>query len=145
MTTANGMYSYDYVFYNKKLSEWIEIVHKDMTIKSGWNITPLIQGQFGYDNYALSIGYFFTNYNQNLTDNELASLVHDGWTINYIYWRDHEPWKKSKDYYSPASPLGDVRRNDCANKKYKDLNIEEQKKDLMVVYCILENLRSIET
>jgi hypothetical protein len=148
MTTANGQYQYDAIFFEKTLDEWIQITHKHNSISNGWSYFPLKRGAFGYDNLAMSIGHILSlypdmiNYSKNDTDiiDALAEGVHKGWTVNYLYWRDHEPWKKNQNYIKPAQTLGDSRRNHCAETQYSDLPEEEKKKDMIIAEFIYDCL-----
>src|SRR5438874_7188138 len=113
--TANGKYKYDQIFMGTTLDEWIQLVHKDNAQVNHWKYNPLKKGSFGYDNLALSIGDVLTDYPEMKTYSKdetdiievLAEKIHIGWTENYLYWRDHQPWLKNKNYTKPAQTLGD--------------------------------------
>src|SRR5436190_1341988 len=126
MTTANGQYSYEQYFGTYKLSELIQSCHKVLMEASGWKLTILQPGQFGYDNLAVSISHALTNRTDRMTTEQIAELIHEGWAINYVYWRDHEPYLTNPLYKKPFNPLGDERRNKCADSAYADLDAEEQ-------------------
>ncbi len=127
------------------MEEWVEIVNKYNSMMNHWKYNKLQAGAFGFDNIVLSLYYLFENSkSSDLTkDNieKLSDLIHQGWIVNYVYWRDNQPWKKNKDYIKPSSPLGDKRRNDCAATKYNDLSEEEKEKDRIIVKCVLENIQ----
>jgi hypothetical protein len=135
MTTANGMYSYDTLFYSKKLSEWVDISHRYMTRAEGWQYRPLHPETYGYDNHAMSIATMLTEGTQPEIKNieKLSSAVHDGWTLNYCWWRDNKPQRAHK-------PLGDDERNKLAATPYSELPEREKEKDRMVVRAILFEL-----
>lgn len=143
--TANQKYNYDLVFFQRTLHDWVQIVHKNNAIINKWYYQPLQPGAFGYDNLIVSLYYLFTQ-NQNkllptLENNDfLADLVHQGWCENYLFWRDHQPWKTNKNYVKPAKTLGDDRRNLCAISSYDNLPQEEKIKDLDIVNCIRQTL-----
>jgi hypothetical protein len=139
-TTANQKYQFKTEYFNKPLSKWIEICHRHMSLKSGWGFQPLLPGTFGYDNQAMSIGHLFDNYNSKLTVEGTAALIHEGWVINYLFWRDNSPWLRDKRYKKPSKPLNDKRRNHCAATEYSELPKDEQDKDVMLAECILSNL-----
>ncbi len=143
--SANNSVIYSKVYYDYSLEEWVEIVHKYNSLKHNWNYIKLEAGTFGFDNIVISLYYLFENSNyDDLRESnieKLSNLIHEGLIINYIYWRDNRPWEKSEDYIKPYSPLGDERRNYCAETKYNELNEEEKEKDRIIVKCILENIQ----
>ena len=135
--TSNNEFKYEHVFNGKPLSEWVNLVHKEFSIHSGWNYYPLKPGMFGFDNMAMSIGYVLRAFDASeecMTDIKVAELVHDGWVANYTYWREHKP---GHPYIPPAKPLGDERRNLCASTIFKDLPQEEKDKDLIIARFLL--------
>jgi hypothetical protein len=145
--TANKQYKYSVKYHNKTLDQWIQIVHKKNAIINKWKVTPLKPGAFGYDNLALSIATVFDNipdikeYNKEKSDiiETMADLIHKGWIINYLYWRDNKPWQ-SKEYTKPAQPLGDERRNKCASLDFTKLPEEEKLKDINIANFLYEEL-----
>lgn len=137
--TANSHYSYTQLFYDKPLDSYIQYCHKVLSDKSGWNYIPLKKGSFGYDNLAVSIGYMLDHYTKNQCKTVCASYVHKGWCINYIYWRDYNPGENNPILYiKPYTPLGDERRNKCAETSYEFLPKDEQDKDLIIVDAVIE-------
>jgi len=109
--TANGYYSYSQLYYNEPLDSYIQYAHKVLSEKSGWNYKPLIKGSFGYDNLAISIGHMLEKYTP-----------------------DHNP----QLYISPYTPLGDERRNQCAETCYEMLTEEEKTKDLIIANAVID-------
>ena len=143
--TANQKYKYNQVFHGHSLDSWIQIVHKNNAEVNKWKYFPLKQGAFGYDNLAISLAYMFTQgdsflVNDNQTDN-LANLIHKGWTENYLYWRDNKPWLTNTNYFKPAQALGDDRRNLCANTNYCDLPEDEKVKDRDIAQFVCNYLK----
>lgn len=140
-TTANGKYNLLQLYYYKPLKEWIARVHAHMSKESGWEYRPLQPGTFGYDGVACSIARVFNAKNtvDQMSLEEIASHVHDGWVENYVYWRDNTPWINSNLYKPPYSPLGDERRNKCAALKFSDLPADEQEKDLVIARYLSAN------
>ena len=132
--TANGMFNYNEVYGNRKLSEWADICHRELSRESKWKYIPLKPGSFGFDNMIMSIGYLFENFTEN-TIEHLADLIHQGWAINYIYWRDNKP---KSPYISPAKALGDKRRNDCAIIGYQNLPDDEKDKDRIIARTLMK-------
>ncbi len=162
--SANNLVNYNKVYYNHSMEEWVEIVNKYNSTANNWTYYKLQAGTFGFDNIVLSLYYLFENSKiSDLTESNIEKLsdyIHEGWIINYTYWRDNEPWTKSddssfgvaatfcsegakkvEDYIKPYSPLGDKRRNDCAATKYNDLSKEEKEKDRIIVKCVLQNIQ----
>jgi len=139
--TANKQYSFNTIYQGKTLADWIIITHREMSRLSGWKYMPLNPGTFGYDNQANSAALALTKYKEGMTRDELASIVHDGWTINYTYWRDNKPWKTDNLYKAPAKPLGDKNRDSCAVTSYENLPQEEKNKDLMIADILLQTLK----
>ena len=131
--TANGQYDYE------PLHVYITTSHRTLSEKSGWTYQELRPGTFGYDSMAVSIGYMLEHYQPNKPIDYYANLVHIGWCINYIYWRDYRPEVKYPELYTgPFNPLGDERRNTCAKTDFKDLPFEEQQKDIIVAESVVD-------
>ena len=134
--TANGKYSYDQIFEDKTLDEWIQRVHKNNCEINGWKIIPLKKGAFGYDNLAISIGDMFTKFphfrspysDSNLAIEILTDIIYKAWRNNYIYWRDNEPWvNEPQKYIIPEISLG--KKYERSNTTFGLLSADEQKKD----------------
>ena len=144
--TANGAICYLSQIFGKYLDDWVQMAHKYNCEKNGWKHMLSIPGSFGYDNLVISLYHVISNNNfdKNLikekTVEELSSLVHDGWSINYIYWRDNKPFINNTQYKPPFKALGDDQRNLCAITKYEDLPEEEKEKDRIIARFILENV-----
>lgn len=128
MTTADGEISYT------PFTEKVQLVHQKNCELNNWNFKPLSPGSYGYDNlvYCLAACQGLSNLE------EMASLIHDAWTVNYIYWRDNSPWEKNSFYRKPFSPLNDERRNMCASLAFSLLPEDEKKKDEILAKIILE-------
>lgn len=141
-TTANGKYRYDRGFHGAPLSEWVQTSHAALARASGWEYRPLRAGTFGHDNLAVSLAHMFTRLGERAGADvdETAARIHDGWTENYVFWRDHEPWKHSPSYYAPFNPLGDPRRERCAQTAYEDLPPDEKEKDLCIAAHVCDRL-----
>ena len=126
--TANQKYKYSQEYFGKTLDSWVQDVHLQVSKINNWTYRPLNKGAFGYDNFAVSIAYLFESLNsEEKKEDEMANIIHQGWIINYVYWRDNQPW--TKGYFKPASPLNDERRNKCALTKFSDL---PQKKKIKI-------------
>lgn len=144
--TANGSICYLSHIFGKYMDEWVQEAHKYNCEKNGWKYMLLIPGTFGYDNLVLSLYHVFSNNNHDKKTihkkslEELSSLVHEGWKINYIYWRDHTPFVNNPQYKPPFKPLGDNQRNLCATLSYEELPEEEKEKDRIIARFILENV-----
>lgn len=133
--TANSHYDYD------PLHPYIIHAHQTLSDKSGWLYQPLQPGTFGYDNLAMSIGYMLEYYQANKPIDFYANLIHVGWAINYVYWRDYQPYLTHPDLYiKPFNPLGDERRNTYAKTSFQDLPKDEQQKDIIVAESIIDLL-----
>jgi hypothetical protein len=139
--TANKLYKYNQEFYNISLDKLVQNTHKYNCEKNKWIYYPLKKGSFGYDNLAVSIGYSLSNYN-NEGINKLAYLIHEGWIINYIYWKDYLPFDRDVKYIKPFNPLNDERRNKCAITKFEDLEKEEQDKDYVIAEYLYEIIKN---
>ena len=138
--TANQTYEYGQAFYGIPLDTWVQNAHKSSCIAYGWKHFPLKKGAFGYDNLAVSIGYTLSHIltAPHDTIDVVSDLIHQGWCINYIYWRDHQPWlNPTYKYIQPYAPLGDERRNTCAQTVFQDLDQEEKDKDIVLARFIL--------
>ncbi len=143
--TANNIYKYDTIYFNKSLDEWIQEVHINNLKYYGWKNIPLKRGCFGYDNIAISLNLLFDQIlnDKTILDNKLlcAHYIHLGWTMNYIYWRDYKPWLTNNNYIKPSKSLNDSRRNNCAKLSFNDLDDEEKEKDLIIVEYLINNIK----
>jgi len=139
--TASGKYNFDTIYNNKPLREWISLINKELCIINNWTYTQLDPGMYGYDNFATSLCYVFMNLDKNLNLLEYADLIHEGWSENYIYWRDNEPYKNNL-YKKPFNPIGTEYKNMLATTEFKLLPIDEQKKDIDIAKILLELLNN---
>jgi hypothetical protein len=146
--TANGMYHYDDISYGLTLHEWVQKLHEYNCTLNGWRVVPLKRGTFGYDNLAMSVGAVFLDefgegaiYSSTISEeiSETASAVHDGRCKNYEFWHDNAPWENLRHLYTkPNAPLGDDRRNRCAELSYSELSEDERAKDDVIARAIME-------
>lgn len=140
--TADGVHNYGDVWNinesgnNVNLAEWVVRVHTFNSQYFKWKYMPLKPGAFGYDNIVHSLAHLFANCSDYSDEEHMADLIHEGWILNYVFWRDNKPFSKNKDYIKPASPLGDERRNTCASTKYSDLVEEEKEKDRVIARLV---------
>ena len=146
--SANGDYKYDREIYYITLDRWAQEAHKFNCISHNWNIEPLKPGNFGYENLIVSLGYTlinckdFTNTVENIET--ISDLIHKGWTINYMFWRDNSPWENTDyKYYKPFPPLGDERRNNCALIDFQDLPQDEKDKDIILAKFLIGKINEI--
>lgn len=137
-TTADGKIEYT------SYAELVQKVHRSNCEHYGWTYTTLQPGAFGYDNLVHSIHalkiWKIDNIDQDWNDklSQLAEIVHNAWIMNYTYWRDQKPYETHPELYrKPYKPIGDVRRDACANTKYGDLPADEQEKDLVLAKIIM--------
>lgn len=131
LSTANGEYKYNEVYFGKSLNYWIQFVHRSNCLKNGWNYTPLKKGGYGYDNIAVCLGDFFNNI-ESYNETTSPINIHNSWMKNYLYWRDNKPWLDSSFLYKrPYKSLGDDRRNSCLV-PYQKLPENGQKKDIQL-------------
>ncbi len=123
--------------------EIVNKVHQQNCQHYGWNYSPLKPGSFGYDNLIYSIDavkkLIFENKSEIKLDS-VAAAIHDGWVVNYLYWRDSSPFLTDQKYKKPYSPLGDERRNKCASQTYSELDPTEKEKDQVLAEIILKLL-----
>lgn len=83
------------------------------------------------------MGFVAENITYKSTIDEIANLIHQGWIINYVFWRDNEPWTFEKiKYQKPYKTLNDEQLNICASTHYEDLVEEEKNKDLILAKWI---------
>jgi hypothetical protein len=147
--TANKMFNYEQEIHGFTIDNWVKNAHKYNCNIHKWSYNPLKKGSFGYDNLAVSIGYTLQNFIFSNKSNDkiidiLAELIHRGWCINYIYWRDNEPeLDKTFKYISPYNKLGDMRRNNCAITDFNDLDKEEKDKDYIIAKFLYNTIYKI--
>lgn len=131
--TANGQYDY------APLQAYITQAHQTLSQKSGWTYQALRPGTFSYDSMAVAIGYMLEHYQPNKPIDYYANLVHVGWSINYVYWRDYHPEVKYPELYTgPFNPLGDEKRNTLAKTAFENLPFEEQLKYIIVAESVVD-------
>lgn len=146
MTTANGKYKYNdkLPIKNIPIDHVVQSCHKYNSLACNWKIIQLNPGTYGYDNLIMSI---MTVIDEIIKDNQIiysklddleyiSSLVHYGWSLNYIYWRDEEPYLKSKLYKKPVKPFNDPRRNKLSLTLYDQLPEEEKKQNQNIALFI---------
>lgn len=142
METSNGMFSYNEMYFDMTLKEWVQTCYVQYAKHYGWTNT-LKPGCYGFDNFACSIAFVLRHVMEHGdTDIETAaSLVHDGWCVNFLEWHTIRPWKYE---YGGRTPRGidDPARVVLAHTPYADLSDEEKKKDLIIAQTILDNLAS---
>jgi hypothetical protein len=143
MISANNKYLYNQKYYGKTLDAWTESAHRYNCLKNGWAYHPLNIGCYGYDTWIVCLGDFFSNYSRNMTCNCIATMMHNSWSKNYIYWRDNQPFLKDKRYMKPVQPLNDTRRNKLAKTSFCKLPNDEIKKNLIIVCFVRENESSL--
>jgi hypothetical protein len=145
--SANGEYKYDEILYFMTLDSWAQEANTFNCISYNWNLSPLKKGNFGYDNLIVSLGYTLINCKKFTEENieNIANLIHEGWIINYTYWRDNEPWLNNTvyKYYRPFVSLGDERRNNCAELEYYQLPQEEKDKDRILAKFLINKMNEI--
>lgn len=147
--TANKLFKYDTVFFDLSLDEWCQKAHKKNCIENRWFHKPLASGAFGYDNLIISLGYTLNKIKESGMDisdidiEKLASWIHEGWGINYLYWRDNKPWTKKHvgNYRRPNKTLNDERRNKCLSLSYDELPEDEKEKDVILAKFIVGMLK----
>lgn len=136
--------SYNDLYNNKTMDQWIQETHAYNSIQNKWKVFPLKQGSYGYDNLCICIHDVFEYLSEN-SEYEyeidiIADIIHEAWIKNYHYWRNNEPWKKNKKYIKPAKPLNDKHRNQCAKTKYQNLPDDEKEKDIIIATFIMDSL-----
>lgn len=165
--TANGMYNYSQEFYGVPLDTWVQNTHKYNCEANKWDYRPLKKGAFGYDNLAVSIGNALSKYepDREYSDAIYTSLykvprmiylrhpskiywlchyIHEGWSMNYIYWRDNSPEKSTEyKYYAPFNPINDERRNHCAVTEFVWLSKEEMDKDEIIAEFLHDEIERL--
>ena len=132
--TANSIVSYSSEVFNHSFEDWVQEAHKYNCEQNGWNFIPLKPGAYGYDSIVMSFHEAFQNpqfctFVAESNIEAIASLVHDGWAINYQFWATTEPYLCNENYIKPYNPINDEQRNMCANADYEDLPEDEKKKD----------------
>lgn len=138
--TANGVYRYDHELQGHTLDWWVQRTHQYNCQQNGWYHHPLKLGAFGYDNLCMSLGRLLEMDLKTMDEWHAADIIHRGWTENYLYWRDNQPWKSNSSYVKPSRPLADTRRDMCAQNQFEDLPSDEQQKDIILAQFVLKEL-----
>lgn len=138
--TANKEYKYDQKFSltgSLLMSDIVNKCHRCFSAKNKWDYKPLFPGTFGYDNMVNSLGHTLKATEEKTGTSKMwPQLIHEGWVRNYLHWRDQKPFESSQLYKRPFAPLGDARRNLCAEQTFNELPSEEQTKDIALAECL---------
>lgn len=131
--TATNDFHYGKNFYGKTLDELVDYVHKKTSQQLHWKYKKLKRGSFGYDSFAMSIGFSLMNISSNIKDG--ASIIHSAWIRNYLFWTYVKPYEILPNHYiKPSKPIDDKRRKNLAKKSYEELeNNEKQINELIFI------------
>ena len=140
------------------LREWGAVAHRALADVYGWSPVPPRAVTFGFNNLVSSVAALLTAWDPARDPardakavEAAASFVHEGWSANYVFWRDHRPWvplsptvtlasRDDAEFVRPHYPLGDARRDACAASTYADLPEAEKEKDRIVARAVLRAL-----
>lgn len=138
------------LFKNLSIYQWIDLIHKDASVEFGIIYKKLEVKSYPYENYlysflcGLSAYYYFGN----LCNIEIMSYyIHEGWSFNYLYWRDNKPWLENTNYLEPERQLGDSVRDTQSLTPYDKLSEKDKDKDRIIariLYRILAKKEKIE-
>ena len=128
--TASGLYSFDTIYFNLSLSEWITNVHRRM-VKIGWANVKIFPGKYGYDTYSYTLVSIFETIMSHKNDIFLyigkvllydiyVEAVHKAWTENYIYWKNNTPYE-SLNYKKPSKPIDNSYNDNFATSYHTNL------------------------
>ncbi len=134
--TASGKYQFNTVYFNKTISEWVNIVNNDISIKNNFKKIHIYPGKYSFDTYIYSLSLILSYIDKNTKDiytymsgildiNEYLELTHKGWKKNYIYWINNLPYKEGI-YKIPSKPLCTDENNKKVTLYYNKLNEETQ-------------------
>ena len=139
--TADGRLALATVVHGRTLSEWGILSHQALAKHYGWTTFPPRPNTFGFNNLVSSAASMLATINAFAGVDAAAAAVHAGWVTNYRYWRDHMPHMAHPGTFAqPGRPLGDARRNACADAAFDDLDDDEKEKDRIVARAILDSL-----
>ena len=146
--TADGYWHYSSCMYGRTLAEWAQLLHLANCKANQWTHRPLRVGSFGFETLVYSAAQTLPVLlvhpeHQPIPENsaffnELCVYVHNAWARVYVHWRDHRP--SSPPYFPPRDPLGDHRRNRCAELSFNDLPEDEKEKDRVIMRALLAQL-----
>lgn len=136
MKTANGLFSYDQVYFNETLDTHANNVNRIVAKKCGWGGWKLNAGMFGYDNFIMSVGYALECPDKSNKET-LCEYAHQGWATNYVFWRDNKPWLTNSFYKKPNKLPGDDRRDKLTVTKYANLPKEEKISNIIIAEYVL--------
>jgi hypothetical protein len=152
--SANGMFLYEDLYCYISLDEWAKMCHRNLSKKMGWAYYSLKKGAYGYDNFIVSIGHMFEQYNkyndENIDNfkarpanvNMMAKWIHEGWVINYLYWCNNKPWLEDHggNYRAPAKLVDFEKRDAFAKSKFFDKENVEKEKELIIARFIFRKM-----
>jgi hypothetical protein len=138
------------LFKNLSISQWIDLIDKDASVEFGIPYKKLEIKSYPYENYLYSFLCGLSAYSHfgNSCDIEILSYyIHEGWSFNYLYWRDNKPWLNNTGYIEPEKMLGDSVRDTLSLTPYNDLSEKDKDKDRIIariLYRILTKKEKIE-
>lgn len=100
--TASGTVSFETIYFNKPISEWVTIINKKIAKPNEFRVIKIHPGKFGYDVLATMINHTFTCINENINDillytrNRLdiqpyLNLIHGSYVECYLFWKNFSP------------------------------------------------------
>lgn len=138
------------LFKNLSINQWIDAIHKEASREFGVKYKSLEIKSYVYENYLYSFLCALSAYSYfgNSSDIELLSYyIHEGWSYNYLYWRDNKPWLDNNNYLEPERQLGDSVRDTLSLISYNELSEKDKDKDRIIariLYRILTKKEKIE-
>jgi len=143
LMTATGDFNYGDLYcyhgFTYKLSELVDLVHKELCRELHWKSNQLKPGTFGYDSIACSIGFLLKNIPTGIEEG--AETVHNAWIRNYLFWTIIKPHELLPQYYTQSSkPIIDKRRRMLSTTSYSNLPEIEKDTNRIIVVTVLEFL-----
>jgi hypothetical protein len=140
--TATGDFNYSDLFFGHKLSDLIDMTHKELRRELHWKSNQLKPGTFGFDSIACSIGFLLSSKPLPTNIEHGAEIVHDAWVRNYLFWSEIKPHVLLPEYYSHSSKsLVDKRRKMLASTSYFALPENEKETNRIIVKTLFDYLQ----
>lgn len=129
--TASGKYQFNTIYFNKTITEWIIIINHEVAIQNNFKKINIYPGKFGFDSLIYSLSLVLSHLTKNTSDiyvymsgeldvTKYLELIHKGWSKNYMYWINNEPYDLGL-YKKPSKPLISDERNINAMMYYNKL------------------------
>ncbi len=153
--TASGKYNYSTIYFNKRIEDWVPLIHNNVNIINSWRKIEIKKYNYGYDNYVYILSKLLPYIKQNKDDifiyignmlniEKYAKKAFKAHIKNYLYWRNHIPYEENKIYEKPSKSRKNKKFSDeLAVTDWKSLDTEQKEIYIDIVKTIFDYLKNI--